>query len=63
MCADVNNGNQVERKLKLKSTHELLSYSLSTNVLGFEEDIFKCREGDTNEDIKKIVKDFVAKLT
>ena len=50
-------GNQVERKLKLKWTHELSSYSMATNVLGFEgEEIFKCREGDTENGIKKFAR-------
>ena len=34
-CNDVN-GVQVERKLKFTSTHQLLSFSLCTNVIGCE---------------------------
>ena len=37
---------------------------MATNVPGFEGDeIFKCREGDSDDDIKNLVKTFVAKLT
>ena len=54
MCTDVH-GNQVKRKLKLNSRHQLLSYSMTTNIPGFEgEEIFKCK-GDTDEDIKNFV--------
>ena len=54
---------EVKRKLKLNSTHQLLSYSMAANVPGFEgEKIFKCREGDSEEDIENLVKSFVAKL-
>ena len=37
---------------------------MATSVPGFEgEEIFKCREDDTDEDIKNFVQSFVAKLT
>ena len=36
---------------------------MSTNVPWFEEEVFKYREGDTDEDIKTFVEGFVAKLT
>ena len=39
ICADVN-GVQVECELKLKATHELLSYSTCTNVLLVEQESF-----------------------
>ena len=37
---------------------------MSTNFPGFEDqEIFKCKEGDTDEDIKTLVEVFVVKLT
>ena len=62
MCADIT-AVQVERKLKLKSNHELLSYSMCTNVPGVNQEFFPCRQGDSDEDIKELVADYGKKLT
>ena len=46
-CNNVN-GLPVECVLKFTSTHQLLSFSLCTNVPGCETDFVACREGDTS---------------
>ena len=61
MCNDLN-GNPVERRLKFSSTHQLLSYSLCTNVPGCDTEFFACRESDSETDVKKLVEKFVAQL-
>ena len=58
MCADINRV-QAERKLKFKTTRELLSFSLSTNVSGINREILNCREDDSDEAIKKLVESFL----
>ena len=55
LCYDIS-GVPVEQKLKFKSTHELLSYSMCTNVPSVESEIFECRREDSEEAIKKLDK-------
>ena len=57
------NSLTIERTLKFTSTHQLLSFSLSTNVPGCESDFFACRQGDTETDINDLVEKFVAQLS
>ena len=58
MCAVVN-GNIVEWKLRFKTTHELLNFSMCTNIPGCDSKIFECREDDSDEAINKLVKCFL----
>ena len=55
-------GIPVERILKFSSTHHLLSYSIATNIPGCPGEIFACRDGDTESDIKTLVDKFVSQL-
>ena len=57
-CNDID-GKTVERRLKFLTVHRLLSYSISTNMPGCDNEIFMCREGDSETDIKDLVKKFV----
>ena len=60
-CNDLD-GNSVERRLKFSTVHRLLSYSLCTNVPGCVNEFFACHEGDTEIDIKSLVKKIVDQL-
>ena len=48
------NGDLVEQKLHFNTEHELLSNSMATNVFGGETEFFECKNGDREEEIKKI---------
>ena len=61
MCDDLNE-NPIECVLKFSTTHQLLSYSLATNVPGCALEFFACREGDTETDVKDLVDKFIGKL-
>ena len=50
MCNDLN-GNPVERRLKFSTVHQLLSYSLCTNVPGYDNEFFACHEGDSETNV------------
>ena len=56
-------GNLVERRLKFTTVHRLLSYSIATNVPGCTSKIFECRQDDTEDDIKNLVRKFISHLT
>ena len=61
MCPD-ETGNLVKRKLNFTTKHELLSYSLATNVPRTLPAYYECRKGDGRESITKLVKKFVNNL-
>ena len=61
LCRDIND-QVVSRTLKFSITHQLLSYSLATNVPGCAPEFFACREGDTETDVKDLVDKFVGQL-
>ena len=60
-CTDVNEVS-VERVLKFSTTHQLLSFSLATNVPGVPGEYFACRQGDTDSEVKALVDQFVSQL-
>ena len=55
-------GTPVERRLKFSTVHRLLSFSKCTNAPGCDNECFTCREGDTEIDIKILVKKNVNQL-
>ena len=61
MCDDVN-GQSVARASKFTSTHQLLSYSLATNVPGAEREYFACRQGDSERAVNDLAENFVNQL-
>ena len=44
------------------STHQLLSFSLCTNVPGSETEFFACRQGDAETGINDLVENFFTLL-